>query len=103
MPEQGTTEAFKKRRIKKKKKLPLPVMNDNEIKYLNMGVFNPSYQGKKESLPVAKPIEKKKEEVYQIRQIIYEEEEKKTKHNKKKSKQQMIVQQEEPVVNMRNL
>jgi hypothetical protein len=32
----------KKRRMKKKKNLP-PVMNDNEIEYLNMGVFNPSY------------------------------------------------------------
>jgi hypothetical protein len=45
MLEKGTTEApkDKKRRMKKKRKLPLPVMNDNEIKYLNMGVFNPSY------------------------------------------------------------
>jgi hypothetical protein len=48
----------KKRRMKKKKKLP-PVLNDNEIEYLNMGVFNPSYKGKKESISVAKPIEKK--------------------------------------------
>ena len=75
----------KKKRLKKKKPLP-PVMNDNEIEYLNMGVFNPSYQGKKEIVPGANQFEKRNEEVYQIRQIVYEEEEKKTKHKKKKSK-----------------
>jgi hypothetical protein len=36
------TKKKKRRRAKKKKNLP-PVMNDNEIEYLNMGVFNPSY------------------------------------------------------------
>jgi hypothetical protein len=60
MPIELASEAtkIKKKRMKKKKKLP-PVLNDNEIEYLNMGVFNPSYQGKIESIPVAKPIEKK--------------------------------------------
>lgn len=79
------TQKKKRKRSKKKKPLP-PVMNYDEIEYLNMGVFKSSYQGKKEIVPGANQFEKRNEEVYQIRQIVYEEEEKKTKHKKKKSK-----------------